>query len=359
MKKVYVITGLIIAILLIFIGVKVLNRENTDIDVISKNEQTKLFVHKIGETDMDKVWCGSFQIAWNELMEYVGGNVEFENEENEMADRLNSKSFTKDMISEDDYYTCIIPNKTGLSKIKEKINSDLKNKFGTVQAPILDKINEESINGVFIYSTIKKNFEFPTKFDYIGKRPFYEADGSSKDVEYFGIKSDSDEALLENVEIMYCDEYFNSYIVKLYTQENEEIMLYKTDKVEGTPLNELYEEVLELSSDYTGNKKLNDGDTLQIPYINLNFEINYDELCGKEIKGRNGEYIAAALQNIMFSLDDTGAKIEDESAMDTIVMSIKIPYSFDDDFVIFIKEQDKEKPYFATKILNIDFLKTE
>ena len=97
-----------------------------------------------------------------------------------------------------------------------------------------------------------------------------------------------------------------------------------------------------------------------MPNINLKFILNYEELCNKEIKNTNGEYISNAIQDFDFILSASGGKISSEAIVTTDVLSASPStaeyYELDSPFVLFIKEADKEKPYFAAKISDTTFL---
>ena len=96
---------------------------------------------------------------------------------------------------------------------------------------------------------------------------------------------------------------------------------------------------------------------LKIPFIKINDEINYDELCGRMIKGTQW-YIRQALQTIDFELNNCGGSVKSEALIEVLKSSDSIDrnFSFDSDFVIFLKEESKNKPYFALKVDNTDVL---
>lgn len=85
---------------------------------------------------------------------------------------------------------------------------------------------------------------------------------------------------------------------KAKDKEGEEIYLYRTTG-ENKSFEENYKEMLEKQAKYTGDKNWNKNDVLNIPFIKINNEINYDELCGRLIKGTNW-YIRQAIQTIDF-----------------------------------------------------------
>lgn len=346
-KKILFLIGLLVlvSIIIFFVTDKVLvNNKNA--------EKTPYLSNK--NYDMGKVWCEGFQIAWNELKEYFGGDIEFEDGYNELADVLNKRDFDKEMLSENSYYVKVAENTRDLKNI---ILSDLKEKFNYDNSKILDNIIFGRDSGIVIYSMINKNFNFLEKFDEFTPRKFND---SETYVSCFGINEDSSEAIYKNVEILYHD-YYGKYAIKLNTKENEEIILYTLDEYsKSKDFDVLYNDVLALNSSYTGEKEITEIDFLTIPCIDINTEISYNELLGKYIKG-TPHYIEVAVQNISFKINQEGGKLISESILKTAVMSghrsEAKDFNFCKPFVIFLKEKDKEKPYFSLKIEDTEFLK--
>lgn len=316
-----------------------------------KANLTPVYSGTIGEKDINTIWVGSFQLAWNELIEYMGFEIEFE-EDSQMVNELNKKLFTKDMLSEKDYYVKVGKTNTDL---KNKILKDLKEKFNMDERNLLNKLDfRNNDNSITIYSVLKKDFEFLHKFDELKAQKF---NNENKKVKYFGINNQSDEILNENVEVMFFEYGNDEFAVKLKTKENEEIILYKTNKNDS--FESLYDNVVELSNTFSGIKEFTDHDQIRIPYIDLEAVINYEELCNKGIKNTNGLFIQNALQNIKFSLNESGANILSEASIKAVSMSgysDTREFNFDSNFVIFIKEKEKGLPYFALKIDGLDVL---
>ena len=116
--------------------------------------------------------------------------------------------------------------------------------------------------------------------------------------------------------------------------------------------------MIEKSNDYTDTKTWNKNDVLMIPFIKVQDEINYDELCGRNIKDTKW-YIRQAIQTIDFELNNYGGSIKSEALIEALRQSsldINREFIFDDDFILYLKEVDKEKPYFALKVDNFDVL---
>lgn len=349
MKKKYLLLIILLFMVVVVFATYIIVFKN-EIKYLSAEKLTLYSEDKMG---MDKVWCETFQIAWNELTIQNGKDISFKDEESKLALKLNEKSFTKDMLQDKDYYIKIQKSPFKASKLKKEIYENITEKFGDDNSNILGQVDFNTPNGTIIYSTLRKSFHFLENFDNLDDNVFVDNKQNKSVVKYFGKDQNSDEKLLENMEVLY-DNGNEEYIIKLKTKENEEIILYKTKQTENLSFEELYDNVINLSENFEEkDKKI---DVLQIPYINLKFAVNYDGLCGKVIEGTDGEYIAKALQTIDFSLDATGGKVQNGFVIKTEAVSDSKAYKFDSPFVLFIKEKDSPKPYFAIKIVDTEFL---
>lgn len=320
------------------------------------------FTGKLGDTDTNNVWVGSFQIAWNEFLDtrLNGKNLEFEDYDSQLANELNKRSFTKDMLSDDSYYIKVAET---TPELKTQIEQDLKNKFN-YNSSILDNLDFTKVDGrnkcYTIYSMICKNFEFLKPFDKLSGIKFKDSEEFYK---CFGIENSSSEDLNSNVEVLYFNKISddnlrsNDFAVKLKTKGNDEVIICRTDSNDS--FENIYQEMNEKAKNYTGKKEFTEDDELKIPYINLDTVINYDELCGKFIKGTNGLYLKNAMQNVKFSLNEKGGNLTSEAGIQDMYLSIGMEtryFYLDNNFIIFLKEKDADKPYFALRITNTDLL---
>lgn len=365
MKKIFFIE-IILVITLVIINMYIWNNGK----VISTPNLPVILSGQKGESDIDTIYCATLPLVWNEMIDYYElESIEFENYTSELIERLNKKLFTKEMISPDSYYI-----KVGAKtpELKNQIIEDLTQKFSISKNYILDNIDFESqSNEILLYAVLEKKLTFLEEFDILKAKSFNQ---SKEDVEYFGIDSDSEEKLYQNVEILYYDYVKNNpeAAIKLQTKENEEIILYipgENGEISQT-FEELYMKINELElkyndlfeTTYVGMiKEFNKNDSLMIPNINLDFIIKYDELCNKEIKGTNGVYISDVIQNIKFELNQKGAELFSESAIINDYMSGAVSdariLNFDKPFVMFLKEKDMNNFYFAIKIEDTEYLK--
>ena len=315
-----------------------------------KAEMTPTYTSKISSIDTNKVWVGTFNLVWNDFMnDVIGDKIEFEDGYSALADELNKQTFTVEQLNKNSYFK--IHGKENLT-LKNQIEQGIKQKFNETSS-IIDKCDWEKGEGYVLYAMLKKEFNFLEKFPTLNENTF----GDSKEkVKYFGIEPDTEQVASKNIEIL----FYNSkedFAIKLKTKEGEEVYLYRTTG-ENKSFEENYKKMQVKQSKYNGEKTWNKNDILNIPFIKVKDEINYDELCGRYIKNTDW-YIAQALQTIDFELNNYGGSVKSEAlieAFKSALLEKGREFIFNDDFILFLKEEDKTKPYFALKVDNTDIL---
>ena len=315
-----------------------------------KTEMTPTFTSKISSIDINKVWIGTFNLVWNDFMnDVIGGKIEFEDGYSELADELNKQSFTEKQLNPNSYFK---KHGTATLDLKTQIENGIKEKFNE-NSKVLNKVEWGNPYAYVLYAMMKKEFNYLERFPTLKDNTF----GDSKEkVKYFGIEPDTSQEASKNVEIL----FYNSkedFAIKLKTKENEEVYLYKTTG-ENKSFEECYQEMIEKQEKYDGNKKWNENDILNIPFIKISDEINYDELCGRMIKETNW-YIRQAIQTIDFELNNYGGSVKSEALIEALQNAIYEngrEFIYNNDFILYLKEESKEKPYFALKVDNIDVL---
>ena len=318
------------------------------------------YTSNIQSADTNHIWVGTFQLVWNEFAEKFtdNGKVEFIDGNIPLVEELNQKVFTKKDLSPEDYY--MIVEETS-PELKEKIKKEVYEKFNIDVTKTLEQMNFKLSPSNTIYTILVKNFSFKHPFQKLKSEPF---NNSTEKVKYFGIDKQNNMLAKENVEILFYNSP-NEFAIQLNTKENEQIILYKTEQNKTFP--EYQQIIEEKNKQYTGKRKMQYGEELKIPYIKVDTQMNYEELCNKELKRKQGGYIMTAIQNVRFSLDETGGSVISEGTMQDITKSEQKENSikelrefyFDKDFVMFLKEADKEKPYVALKVNDINIMEIE
>lgn len=324
--------------------------------VTAKNDKAVMVPVFSAETKSpDRLWVGTFQLVWNEFSNnIVNGPVLFKEGTPELAKQLNMQTFKKSMISENSYYTAY--GRTSL-ELKKQIEDAIMEKFGE-KSDILEKINWEDPNSAYlVYAMLLKDFKFTARFDILNKEKFGK---KSKNVQYFGIKKDSRPAMYDGVDVLFYNNPFD-YAVALKS-EKDDVILYRTNS--NKTFKDLYKDLTKKSSKYRGNKKFIAGDQLKVPYMSVKDSVNYKELCNKEILNTDRLYISQALQTVDFNMDNKGVRLKSEAALDVAFMSMPVTvkekgrnFFFNDTFVLFMKENGKELPYFALRANDMDLYK--
>lgn len=275
----------------------------------------------LDEHTVNNLWIGTLDLAWKDLEEKVGGKIELEENFN-MANELNNSTFSKEMLDENDY----------------QIN-----------------VTRTITNGYNIEAKLNKNLNFLYPFDNFNNDYNYTFGKDGKDyIKYFGINNASKEELNQNVEVLFYNEN-NDFAVSLKTKEGDEIILYRTD--ENKSFDEYYEDIKNKKENYNGSTTFEENDELLVPYVRINGMIVYNEFTDKIIKNTNGMYISNVMQDVNFNLNESGCNLQSHATMTTEYLSVGSRYFwFRDTFIIFMKEEKSDMPYFALKVDNQDIL---
>lgn len=215
----------------------------------------------------------------------------------------------------------------------------------------------EDYKKYLFYVMLKKEFNFKNKFDELDNGTF----GTKyKGIKYFGINAESDSKLYNQVDIL----YYNSesdFAVVLNTKEGEQIILSRG--AEGGNFATIYNNIIEKSKAYTGNKEFTENDFLKVPNIKFNTKKEFNELCDKEFLAKDGDKceIKQAIQTIELEMDKSGGKIKSEAAIIMTKEMAIMPseevenryFYLNDEFTMFLKESGKDMPYFAANIEDI------
>lgn len=316
---------------------------NTDLEIVTSLED------KIADNTS---WCGTFNLIWNDLKNEIAKQDIIFSPQTEIINNLNKGTFNTSHLSENSYYKVYgMPS----LELKNEIEKAIKEKFNETSDILNDfDWNNKEPKDYFLYTMLKKEFEFPKVFTELENGKFKNVEN----VKYFGINSSTEKEVRNQVKVLYYENEMN-FAVKLITKTNDEVIITKGNKEES--FGKIYEEIMNKNKKYKGTQSFGEMDTLQIPEIRFNLKKRIAEVEGKPFTFANGDkyIISAAMQTIQFELDKKGGKIKSEAGMMVDKMSAVIseePRKFivDNTFTIFLKENDKELPYFAAKISDIN-----
>lgn len=339
--------------------------DNNEKSTIKENEDLLVVPTMLDEIKNDSVYCPTFQIVWNELSDYFcdGKKVEMLNGTNSLIENLNERTFEKTDLSDDYYYVKV--GKSVLS-VKKEIEDGIKDKFNET-SDILDMVawgddsgedfNIDAYEKYVFYSMLKREFSFNEPFDVINENGIFK---DFTNVKYFGINSDSDSKLRDQVDVLFYEDY-NNHSVLLNTKQGDEVILLRVSDNSFKNFDEVYKYLEIKTNEFEGEREFVKDDELTVPNIKFDVLKKYNELIGKTFNSNEGvtREISDALQTIRFEIDNEGGKIKSEAIIAVKMSAIILPrekrnFSYDDTFYLMLRENGKDKPYFMVRVDNIE-----
>ena len=192
MKKILsVILVLIVVVIIIFSVFYMLKKDkpsniNTASNVINGQTEGLKTVTSLDDLiTTDVVWCGTFQLIWNDLKNEIAMQDIVFSPQLDIVQNLNKETFKESDISEESYYK-VYGNPT--PELKTQIEKAIKEKFNET-SDILEQFNfnNTSETDYLLYCMLKKEFKFKYSFDILDAGDF----GKINNVKYFGIDSHS------------------------------------------------------------------------------------------------------------------------------------------------------------------------
>lgn len=336
------------------------NSKTTEIarNITTTKENSKTQLYGVLNVPMEKnnmIWCGTLQLAWNELRDnIIKDDIKLIGED-KLSSELNKKPFDKSCLNEKDYIAMVGYNKDG---IVDKINKSLKDKFnedGNWKVQTTLKYPDD----ILAYSFLKKNLEFKYAFEDV--KEGLEFNGTK--VKSFGISEIKDEEikdkLAQQVKILYYNDDDNFIISLKGNTANDEIILAKIspkDTLNNT-LNYVSGKV-----DNCNEIGFSSRDILKIPMLGFSINKDYKELENKPIanKGFQDYALASVIQRVDFTLTEKGAQLKSKAEIG-MVKSARLPEKpkkliFDKPFLVYMKEKDSKSPYFVMWVDNSDIM---
>ena len=322
------------------------------------------------------LWCGTFQLAWNECCKLIGEDLHMADEP-PVVGILNKKDFTHDDLDEDSYVAL-----TGFVRdgIHEKIRQALKKKFKGKARPqyIPSKSITPRPQDIVAYAYLFKNIEFAAPFEDL-KTPI---DFGDTRVKCFGVDEykPGQDAMRSQVSIL---DYTgrDDFIIELHSKsESDRIILAKVapaatlEKTIAAVRKRIDAAVkthgagmapAEKEPNATDPLDMWPGDVLKVPKFNFDITRRYKEIEDRNLLVKNPKvardlFILSAVQNIRFQMDEKGVRLRSESHM-AIGCSAGPPppqhiMIFDKPFLLMLQWSDAKVPYFALWVDNPELL---
>lgn len=345
--KIHRILVVILTLLVLYVGFRYYDvlLDNTN---ENNNKETSTIALSLEDNfKKNEYWSGTFNLLWNNLYDELDlKKVTNTNANNEkLIANLDKKTFNKKYISGNSYY---IKHGSATASLKKTIEKDLKKKFN-IKSNVLDNFDWNA-NDYFLYAMLYKEFKFKYKFEEFDNEKFKNTDN----VKYFGIKTNQNVKLRDQVVVLYYQD-INNFAVKLLTNTVDEVIL--TRGIQGDNFLSLYENMNKLSEKYDGSEVFGINDQLKVPVIDFNNQQSIDELVGVSLNTKVDVLtINKIIRDTSFKLDANGGKLKDEVASSATTTSLgknSRLFYLTSDFNLFLKEKNADLPYFAMNVSDI------
>ncbi len=317
-------------------------------------KETEVLPYTQGALQPDKnyVYCATFQIAWDQMRELVGGKLEIEGDP-PLAVALGRGHFEKRGLSPASYLAAAGRVQDG---VIDRIRREMSDRFPHARTTLPDF---PAGTALVAYAYLVKTLAFRETFDRLPKPLEFHNGRRSVKIASFGFRRDSapqhqhESALEQQVKILSYHSV-DDFVLELKTKsQQDELILAKIPP--GTTLAATIAAVRERIEKRPAEPADTEWDCRQeplaIPLLGFNVRREYAELTGKGIKSQDLT-IDIALQDIFFRLDETGARLESQanlSAKSTTRTSLPTQraFVFDRPFLLMMQEVGAAEPYFV------------
>ena len=328
----------------------------------SKLKQSVVVPHMhVPIEDRNILWCGTFQLAWNEACELVGDDLRFAPAEPALVAHMNRKEFTGKHLDAASYVAVADYVK---NDVHGKIARALQKKFKGQAAPkhIPPRTDTPRPQDIVTYCYLFKNLEFEVPFERI-ERPLV---FGKTNVSCFGMGEEHKpgHAKLLGLFTILDQQGENDFVLELKTKsKGDRVILAKIPPAKTLALT-VSAVCKRVAVAEPVEPRL--GDVLKIPKFNLDITRTFAEIEGKRLVVKNPKVakdlvILSALQNIRFQMDEKGIRLKSESHVSFGCSAPDSPERryvliFDKPFLLLLQQKDAKCPYFAAWIDNPELL---
>ncbi len=336
-------------------------REKLPATDVSTLKQT--MVSPILEADITKgtnlLWCGTFQLAWNEACRLTGGDLRFSNEP-PIISVLNKHSFTKESLDESSYVAFAgFAGNNIHDSIRKAVDEKFHGRFNPRMIP--DKALTPRPQDIVAYACLYKNLSFPMPFERLDETlTFAETRVSAFG---FGPYKPSLEKIYPQVLILdYQGE--DDFVIELKTKSDGDRLILakvKPDLLLSETVGTVTKRMVRGPAEAAATN-----DLLLVPRIKLDLNREYSEIERLHLvpKGANVAkdlVLLSAAQNTVFEMNEKGVELKSEAHMAFGCAAEEEPVPkhkmiFDKPFLILMQRREARVPYFALWVDNPEVL---
>jgi hypothetical protein len=310
------------------------------------------------------IWCGTFQLAWNEACTLAGGDLHLANlqngslTQNPVAAALNKHAFTEDCIDVDGYVAM-----AGFTKdnIHQKFEDVVKEKLKFSPQLVSHRGLATRREDFETYAALRKSLSFPVPFERLDDSFRF----ANKQVRAFGIANakSHDEARYSEVLILDYQSPENFIVELKTTPAGDRLLLAKVHPKDT--LGELVAEIRTRAANYQP-QPAGTNDVIEVPKIGFDILREYAEIENRWLVplGRNVApdlFVRSAMQSIKFDMDERGVELRSEAHMTLGCSAEQVPVRphimiFDRPFLLMLERTGARTPYFVLWVDNPEIL---
>lgn len=305
------------------------------------------------------IWCGTMQLAWNELRALVGEEIRMGSQD-PAVDRLNRATFAKADVDPD---TCVVAAARADDRALRGLRSQVARTFkGAFTPELIPDPASLPQNAFVLYAALFVNLPFEHAFNRLEQSFLF---GGEK-VAALGTKGHFGDPRQESkvrAQVSLCDfRGADDFVVALRTKRtSHQLILAKvpaSETLKATVRAVLARVPAQTRSGPSAYKDL------IVPIADYDLTRAYPEFVGRPLTVKNplftGMPIGAAMQSIRFKLDERGALLKSEAICATAGKEAaqKEPPDliFDKPFLVLLKIAKSAEPYFAMWVDNAEIL---
>lgn len=305
------------------------------------------------------IWCGTMQLAWNELRALVGEEIRMAKQDAVVAS-LNNATFAKADVDPD---TCVVAAARADDRALRGLRNQVARAFkGAVTPELIPDPASLPQNAFVLYAALFVNLPFEHAFNRL-EQPFLFC---GENVAAFGTKGRFGDPRQESkvrAQVSLCDfRGADDFVVALRTKRTSHQLILAKIPPSGT-LADTARAVLARMPGQPPSRPLEYKDLI-VPIADYDLTRTYPELVGRPLTVKNPSFngfpIEAAVQSIRFKLDERGALLKSEAC---VVLGCKEAAKkeppdliFDKPFLVLLKCATSAQPYFAMWVDNAEIL---
>lgn len=302
------------------------------------------------------IWCGSFQMAWNELTTKVVKEPIRLADAGDVAERLNAAKFTSADLIPGSFYSNAGFVRDG---IVPEIKAAMNRQFPEVELP---ELGDGNVAIAYAYLAVSSPFTLPYFEDHL---LFNASNGKQTKVQAFGIAGHgkSTPELRNQVAILFANpqhkEDPGEFAIDLCKDSTPIQVVVARVERKGS-LAETFSHVQARIKESAAAKDAAvsfGDDRLLVPVMNWKINHHYSELEKKVFQNRSVRdlYIDKAFQTIQFKLDKNGADLKSE-AVSYDAKSQSRHYHLDRPYLLYMKKRGADNAFLVMWIDNAELM---